>query len=48
MRSYGSRSKARPARSKFQARLSAFSLDPSKVEAFGEKWERRLQEIFQN
>jgi hypothetical protein len=31
-----------------QAWLSAFSLDPSQVEAFGKKWERRLQEIFQS
>jgi hypothetical protein len=31
-----------------QAWLSALSLDPSQVEAFGKKWERRLQEIFQS
>jgi len=31
-----------------QAWLSAFSLDPSQVEAFGKKWDRRLREVFQN
>jgi hypothetical protein len=37
-----------PGQIEVQARLSAFSLDPSKVEAFGKKWKQRLQEIFQN
>jgi len=31
-----------------QAWLSAFSLDPSQVDAFGKKWERRFEEIFQS
>jgi uncharacterized protein YndB with AHSA1/START domain len=37
-----------PGQIEVQAWLSAFSLDPSLVEAFGKKWERRLQEIFQS
>jgi hypothetical protein len=31
-----------------QAWLSAFSVPPAQVEAFGKKWQQRLQEIFQN
>jgi hypothetical protein len=31
-----------------QAWLSAISLPPSKVEAFGKEWQQLLQEIFQN
>jgi hypothetical protein len=43
------RTKATPQEAyEVQAWLSAFSLDPSTVEAFGKKWQQRLQEIFQN
>lgn len=31
-----------------QAWLSAFAIDPSRVESFNKTWERRLQEIFQS
>jgi uncharacterized protein YndB with AHSA1/START domain len=37
-----------PGQIEVQVWLSAFSLPLSQVEAFGKKWERRLQEIFQN
>jgi len=37
-----------PGQIEVQVWLSAFSLDPSLVEAFGKEWERRLQEIFQS
>jgi hypothetical protein len=37
-----------PGKIKVQAWLSAFSLPPSQVEAFGNKWEQRLHEIFPN
>jgi hypothetical protein len=37
-----------PGQIEVQAWLPACSLDPSTVEAFGKKWQQRLQGIFQN
>jgi uncharacterized protein YndB with AHSA1/START domain len=37
-----------PGNIEVQAWLSAFALDPSRVESFGKKWQQRLQEIFQS
>jgi len=37
-----------PGKIEVQAWLSAFSLPPSPVEAFGKKWEQRLHESFPN
>jgi len=37
-----------PDKIEVQVWLSAYSVPPAQVEAFGKKWQQRLQEIFPN